>query len=166
MILWNGLRKTGKQVYTQDPNILYLAEKEFVHNKAASSTMIPDGWSVDLESLRTQMYSTVIERKSDMTKTNLIIHILSNLTDKYEWAITDLERLEIENVMPSFNSRYKGLDKQHDSKEDLSMQHLWFFKSHIKLNVASAGTGNMCAWVVILNSYKNTTSTKKKANKK
>ena len=51
----------------------------------------PDEWMSELESLRSEMNKVTIAGKSDMTEVDVIIHILSNLTEEYEVAVSELE---------------------------------------------------------------------------
>ena len=46
---------------------------------------------LDLESIRTEMNKVKITGKSESTDVNLSIHILSNLPEEYEAAVSKLE---------------------------------------------------------------------------
>ena len=52
----------------------------------------PEDWSTTLEGLKTDMNETKIKNKTAMLDNDLIIHILSSLMEKYEAAVSFLEK--------------------------------------------------------------------------
>ena len=67
----------------------------------------------NIESMHSQMNVIKINNKTDMPKVNLIIHILSNLSEESNVAISELEKepqytsktLDIEEVRRILNNR-------------------------------------------------------------
>ena len=72
------------------------------------------------------MNKVKISGKTDMSEVDLIIHILSNLPEEYEVAVSELEEklkntaapLSMETVREKFNSRYECITKNAKAKEE------------------------------------------------
>ena len=102
-------------------------KKDFANSKLRSADANPDEWMTDLESLRTEMNKVKISGKTDMSEVDLIIHILSNLPEEYEVAVSELEEeklkdtsnpLDMEAVREKLNSRYERITKNTEEKEE------------------------------------------------
>lgn len=101
-------------------------KKDFANSKLASVDTDPDEWMTDLECLRSEMNKVQIPGKTDMSEVDLIIHILSNLPEEYEVAVSELEEklkntstpLSIETVREKLNSRYERMTKNAEAKEE------------------------------------------------
>ena len=80
----------------------------------------------ELESLRTEMNKIQIRGKTEMSEVDLIIHILSNLPEEYEVAVSALERklkdvsvhLNMEDICETLSSRYERIVKNDKAKRE------------------------------------------------
>ena len=80
----------------------------------------------ELESLRTEMNKIQIRGKTEMSEVDLIIHILSNLPEEYEVAVSELERklkddsiqLKMEDIRETLSSRYERMVKNDKVRKE------------------------------------------------
>ncbi len=101
-------------------------KKDFANSRLKSADSNPEEWLTELESLRSEMNRVTIAGKSDMTDVDLIIHILSNLPEEYEVAVSKLEEklkdtntpLALEDVRTELSSRHERIMKHHDDSND------------------------------------------------
>ena len=108
-------------------------KKDFANSKLTSVDTDPDEWMTDLECLRSEMNKVKISGKTDMSEVDLIIHILSNLPEEYEVAVSELEEklkntsdpLTMETVREKLNSRYERMAKNAESKEEEKAFAAW-----------------------------------------
>ena len=104
----------------------FLLKKDFVNSKLSFLDTRPDEWMSELESLRTKMNKIQIRRKTEMSEVDLIIHILSNLPEEYEVAVSELERklkddsiqLKMEDIRETLSSRYERIAKNDKTWEE------------------------------------------------
>ncbi len=105
-------------------------KKDFANSKLKSVDADPEQWLTELESLRSEMNKVTIAGKSDMTDVDLIIHVLANLPEEYEVAVSKLEEklkdsrnpLELEDVREELNSRFERITKHAaESKDDKAL---------------------------------------------
>ena len=79
----------------------------------------------ELESLRTEMNKIQIRGKTTMSEVDLIIHILSNLPEEYEVAVSELERklkddsvqLSMEDIHKILGSRFQRIEKNYEAQK-------------------------------------------------
>ena len=101
-------------------------KKDFADSKLKTVDSDPEEWLTELESLRSEMNRVTISGKSDMTDVDLIIHILSNLPEEYEVAVSKLEEklkdtstpLALEDVRTELSSRHERIMKHQDESTD------------------------------------------------
>lgn len=113
-------------------------KKSFANSKLELADSNPDEWITDLESMRSEMNKVKITGKTDMSEVDLIIHILANLPEEYEVAVSSLEAklkdssspLDIEEVREELNSRYDRITKHADA--DLEEKAFAAFKKQYK----------------------------------
>ena len=94
-------------------------KNDFANSKLLSVDTNPDKWMTELECLRSEMNKVKISGKTDISEVDLIIHIISNLLDKYRVAVSKLEEklkdistpLEMSTVQEKLNNRYKHITK-------------------------------------------------------
>ena len=122
-IAWDRL--VHKYAPKTAPSYIQL-KKDFANSKLRSAEDNPDEWMTDLESLRTEMNKVKISGKTDMSEVDLIIHILSNLPEEYEVAVSELEEklkntsspLDMETVREKLNTRYQRITKHTEDREE------------------------------------------------
>ena len=120
-------------------------KKDFANSKLASVDTDPDEWMTDLECLRSEMNKVTIPGKTDMSEVDLIIHILSNLPEEYEVAVSELEEklkntyrpLSMETVREKLNSRFERITKNAEAKEE--EKALAAFKKQYKGRCSNCG---------------------------
>ena len=118
-------RLTSKYQPRSTPSYIQL-KKDFANSKLSSLDTRPDEWMSELESLRTEMNKIQIRGKTDMSEVDLIIHILSNLPEEYEVAVSELERklkdtsihLSMEDIRETLSSRYERIVKNDKAKKE------------------------------------------------
>ena len=101
-------------------------KKNFANSKLLSVGANPEEWITDLESMRSEMNKVSISGKTDMSEVDLIIHILSNLPEEYEVAVSELEEklkdtsnpLDMETVRDKLNCRYERIAKNAETAEE------------------------------------------------
>ena len=95
--------------------------------KLLSVNKRPKEWMLDLESIWTEMNKVKITGKSELTEVNLSIHILSNLPEEYEVAVSKLKEkklkdtrnpLNMEDVRIRLDRRYDRIIKHAELREE------------------------------------------------
>ena len=117
-------RLTSKYQPKSTPSYIQL-KKDFANSKLSSLDTRPDEWMSELESLRTEMNKIQIRGKTAMSEVDLIIHILSNLPEEYEVAVSELERklkddsvqLSMEDIRETLGSRFQRIEKNYEAKK-------------------------------------------------
>ena len=117
-------RLTSKYQPKSTPSYIQL-KKDFANSKLPSLDTRPDEWMSELESLRTEMNKIQIRGKTAMSEVDLIIHILSNLPEEYEVAVSELERklkddsvqLSMEDIRETLGSRFQRIEKNYEAKK-------------------------------------------------
>ena len=100
-------------------------EKNFANSKLSNVDVRPGTLESELESLRTEMNKIKINDKTDMSETDIILHILSNLSDEYEVAVSKIERklkesscrLNTDDLRAMLSTRYEGIMKHQENKK-------------------------------------------------
>ena len=141
-IAWDRL--VHKYAPKTAPSYIQL-KKDFANSKLASADTDPDEWMTDLECLRSEMNKVTIPGKTDMSEVDLIIHILSNLPEEYEVAVSELEEklkntstpLSMETVREKLNSRFERITKNAEAKEE--EKALAAFKKQYKGRCSNCG---------------------------
>ena len=118
-------RLTSKYQPRSTPSYIQL-KKDFANSKLSSLDTRPDEWMSELESFRTEMNKIEIRGKTEMSEVDLIIHILSNLPEEYEVAVSELERklkddsiqLKMEDIRETLSSRYERIAKNDKAREE------------------------------------------------
>ena len=118
-------RLTSKYQPKSTPSYIQL-KKDFANSKLPSLDTRPDEWMSELESLRTEMNKIQIRGKTAMSEVDLIIHILSNLPEEYEVAVSELERklkddsvqLSMEDIRETLGSRFDRIVKNYEAKKE------------------------------------------------
>ena len=118
-------RLTSKYQPESTPSYIQL-KKDFANSKLSSLDTRLDEWMSELESLRTEMNKIQIRGKTVMSEVDLIIHILSNLPEEYEVAVSELERklkddsvqLSMEDIRETLGSRFDRIVKNYEAKKE------------------------------------------------
>ena len=149
-------------------------KKDFANSKLLSAHTDPDEWMTDLECLRSEMNKVKISGKTDMSEVDLIIHILSNLPEEYEVAVSELEEklkntstpLDMETVHEKLNSRIERITKHAETKKKKRPWQL----SRSNTRAVVANVESMVTRVVIVPTRRQQTTTslrhQRKANSK
>ena len=66
-------------------------KQDFVDSKLGDASKDPDKWITLLELYKMQINKVQIPGKTDMSKVDLIIHILASLPEEYKDAVSVLE---------------------------------------------------------------------------
>ena len=119
-IAWDRL--VSKYQPKTAPSYIQL-KKDFANSRLKDLDVRPDEWMSELESLRSEMNKVTIAGKSDMTEVDVIIHILSNLPEEYEVAVSELENklrntsipLDMEEVRIVLGNRYNRITKNAEN---------------------------------------------------
>lgn len=78
----------------------------------------PDGWITDLEYIMVRMTKIQVAGASTTTETDLMMHILGNLTGDYDTLVPNLQKdldagnLTIEQIRTELNAQYKEIGKR------------------------------------------------------
>lgn len=121
-IAWDRL--VAKYQPKTAPSYIQL-KKDFANSRLRDLDVRPDERMSELESLRSEMNKVTIAGKSDMTDVDVIIHILSNLPEEYEVAVSELENklrdtskpLDMEEVRLVLGNRYNRITKNAENAE-------------------------------------------------
>jgi len=106
-------------------------KKEFDSMRLESSEDDPDEFITKLEGKRNELNRVKIAGKSEITETDLVLQVLTNLTEDYEVAISALETrmndpanttVTITDVRDSLNTRFSRM-KQQQSRETLESKY-------------------------------------------
>ena len=121
ILIWDRL--VYKYAPKTAPSYIQL-KNDFANSKLLSVDTNPDKWMTELECLRSEMNKVKISGKTDISEVDLIIHIISNLLDKYRVAVSKLEEklkdtstpLKMSTVQVKLNSRYDSITRHVEAK--------------------------------------------------
>ena len=82
-----------ERLTTKYRTILHSAEKRFLlcNSKLSNINARPDEWISKLESLRTQMNKIKIHNKTNISETDLVLHIFLDLPQVHEASVSKIE---------------------------------------------------------------------------
>lgn len=120
-LAWEKLKARFKA--STAPSYIKLHRK-YVNSKHQCGSN-PDNWITELEGMRTEMNNVEITGKSNTTATDLIIHILASVSDKYDIPATILEDtlltsagLKLQTVRQKLKAHFDRLKLHKDEQTD------------------------------------------------
>ena len=116
---------TNKYEAKTAPNFIEL-KGQFTNSKLSNDEDDPDEWITHLEALRTRMNEVQLVGKSTKSDTDLILHILTNVSEAYEMQVNEMETIlkkdprtvTTKTVREKLNGRFARIQKSRGVASD------------------------------------------------
>ena len=116
---------TNKYEAKTAPNFIEL-KGQFTNSKLSNDEDDPDEWITHLEALRTRMNEVQLVGKSTKSDTDIILHILTNVSEAYEMQVNEMETIlkkdprtvTTKTVREKLNGRFARIQKSRGVAPD------------------------------------------------